>query len=276
MSRQESVWFDLMTNARDRVRMTSDSLHSTVSQAAALNCGSFQCEHPVPEIAPANPSETSARAPLDAIEARILGCLIEKAAITPEVYPLTVNAIVAASNQKTSREPVMQLEPGAVGHALRAMEGKGLVKVAPASQRALRYEHRFESIYAVTARQRAVLCVMLLRGPQTLGELLTRTDRLADFPGLDDVRDTLDRLIQREPALVVCIGRASGQREDRYMHLLCGPVSAEMFVESNATTASGSSRAELHERVERLEGELEQLRGELAQLRQRFEAGQDS
>ena len=225
----------------------------------------------MPEAASANPSEASALAPLDAIEARILGCLIEKAAITPEVYPLTVNAIVAASNQKTSREPVMQLEPGSVGHALRAMEGRGLVKVAPASQRALRYEHRFDSIYAVTARQRAVLCVMLLRGPQTLGELLTRTDRFADFPSLDDVRDTLDRMIQRDPALVVCLGRASGQREDRYMHLLCGPVAADIFVDSGAATTSTSSRTELHERVERLENELEQLRDELAELRQRFE-----
>ena len=228
------------------------------------------------DAASANPPEPHTLALLDAIEARIVGCLIEKAAITPEVYPLTVNATVSASNQKTSREPVMNLEPGAVGHALRAMEGKGLVKVAPASQRALRYEHRFDAIYGVTARQRAVLCVMLLRGPQTLGELLTRTDRLADFPGLDDVRDTLDRLIQREPALIVCLGRASGQREDRYMHLLCGPVSAEMFVDSAAMPVGGASRSGLHERVERLEGELEQMRGELAELRQNFVARSDS
>ena len=223
------------------------------------------------DIASAEPPTIAALALLDTTEARIVGCLIEKAAVTPEVYPLTVNAIVAASNQKTSREPVMHLEPGAVGHALRVMEGKGLVKLAPASQRALRYEHRFDSIYAVTARQRAVLCVMMLRGPQTLGELLTRTERLADFPTVDDVRDTLDRLIQREPALVVCLGRASGQREDRYMHLLCGPVSAEMLAVSGAATAGGTPRAGLQERVERLENELEQLRGEVTQLRQRFD-----
>ena len=208
---------------------------------------------------------------LGAIEARIVGCLIEKAAITPETYPLTVNAIVAAGNQKTSREPVMQLETGTVAHALRAMESSGLVKVAPASQRALRYEHRFDAVYAVTARQRAVLCVLLLRGPQTLGELLTRTDRIGEFPSLDDVRDTLDRLIQREPALVVRLGRSHGQREDRYMHLLCGPVAAEAFVPS-PEPAETTAREALPARIERLETEVQALRIELAGLRERLDA----
>lgn len=207
--------------------------------------------------------------PLDPIEARILGCLVEKAAITPEVYPLTVNAIVAASNQKTSREPVMHLEPGAVGHALRAMENRGMVKVAPVSQRALRYEHRFDTTYGVTSRQRAVLCVMLLRGPQTLAELLTRTDRLAEFPSLDDVRDTLDRLIQREPAFAVRLGRGSGQREDRYMHLLCGPVAADAFALATPVPAS-ASRMDMNERIARLEADVETLRDELSALHQRL------
>ena len=214
---------------------------------------------------------------LDPIEARILGCLVEKAAITPEVYPLTLNALVAACNQKTSREPVMNLELGAVGHALRVMEGKNLVKVAPISQRALRYEHRFDTTYGVTARQRAVLCVMMLRGPQTLSELLTRTDRLAEFPALDDVRDTLDRLIQREPAFAVRIGRGSGQREDRYMHLLCGPVAAEAFVASSLTsTQASTSRADANERITRLEAQVEMLRSELASLQQRLDIGAET
>jgi uncharacterized protein YceH (UPF0502 family) len=203
---------------------------------------------------------------LDAVEARILGCLVEKAALTPEAYPLTENALVAACNQKTSREPVMQLEPGTVAHALRAMEARGLVRVAPASQRALRYEHRFDAVYGTTARQRAVLCVMLLRGPQTIAELLSRTERLAGFPGLDDVRDTLERLMARAPALVVRLPRASGQREDRYMHLLAGPVDAEAYA-APAQAAPAPSRTDLAERVERLEAEVEALRAELAALR---------
>ena len=209
---------------------------------------------------------------LDAIEARVLGCLVEKAAITPEVYPLTVNAAVAACNQKTSREPAMQLETGAVAHALRALEGKNLARVAQVSTRALRYEHRFDTVYGTTARQRAALCVMLLRGPQTIAELLSRTERISAFPGLDDVRDTLDRLIQREPALVVCIGRAPGQREDRYMHLLCGPVDAEAFAAAASVGPASSSRADLHERIERLESEVDTLRTDLAELRARLDA----
>jgi uncharacterized protein YceH (UPF0502 family) len=208
---------------------------------------------------------------LDAIETRIVGCLVEKASTTPEAYPLTENAIVVACNQKTSREPVMHLEPGTVAHALRVLEGKRLAKVAQSSQRALRYEHRFDAVYGTTMRQRAVLCVMMLRGPQTLAELQTRTDRIADFPTVDDVRDTLERLIQREPPLAIRIPRAHGQREDRYMHLLSGPVEIENFAvaDTNAAAATSSSRTELVARVERLEQELATLREELAELRQR-------
>jgi hypothetical protein len=213
---------------------------------------------------------------LDPIEARIIGCLVEKAATTPEAYPLTENAILVACNQKTSREPVMQLEPGTVAHALRALEGKGLVKVAPSSQRALRYEHRFDAHWGTTARQRAVLCVLLLRGPQTLAELHARTDRLAEFPSVDDVRDTVDRLIQREPALVVRVPRAHGQREDRYMHLLSGAVDVEELAAAAASSPSSSasaSRADLAERVERLETELAALREAFEAFRQRFGDG---
>lgn len=208
--------------------------------------------------------------PLDAVEARVVGCLVEKAATTPEVYPLTLNALVAACNQKTSREPVMDLDPGEVGHALNVLERRGLVKIAPASQRALRYEHRFDTIYGTTARQRAVLCALLLRGPQTLGELHTRTERLADFPSIDDLRDTLDRLIQRDPSQVIRIGRASGQREDRYMHLLGGPVDVEAF--AAAAPAAAPSRSGTGERIDQLEAEVAALRAEIAELRQRLDA----
>lgn len=206
---------------------------------------------------------------LDAIEARILGCLVEKAATTPEVYPLTLNALVAACNQKTSREPVMHLEPGAVAHALRVLEDKRLVKVASSSQRALRYEHRFESRWAVTARQRAVLCVMLLRGPQTPAELLARAERLADFPTLDDVRDTLERLLQREPPLVTALPLAHGQREIRYMHLLCGPVDVEAL---SVAAPAAAPRIHAEERIDQLETEIAALRAEVAELRQRLDA----
>ena len=163
---------------------------------------------------------------LSEIEARVLGCLIEKAATTPEQYPLTANAATVAANQKTSREPVMELELGAVGHALRTLEDKKLVRCQHAS-RASRYEHRFEEVYTVTGPQRVILCLLLLRGPQTAPELLTRSERMIKFSDVEQVRDTLDRLTRRQPAMAVKIPRQSGQREERYMHLLCGSEHAD-------------------------------------------------
>jgi uncharacterized protein YceH (UPF0502 family) len=205
--------------------------------------------------------------PLSAIEARILGCLIEKQATTPEAYPLTANAVLVACNQKNNREPLMELEAGEVGHALREMEGKGLVRGVHGS-RAQRYEHRFATVYSVTSRQQALLAVLLLRGPQTLAELLTRSERLAASADLEEVRQTLERLMQRTPALALNLGRAAGQREDRYMHLLCGPVSAADYATAGADAAP-ARRGGLEARLEALEAEVDALRRELEALRER-------
>ncbi|MGH8030163.1 MAG: YceH family protein [Arenimonas sp.] len=204
---------------------------------------------------------------LSPIEARILGSLIEKQATTPESYPLTANALVVAGNQKTNREPVLELEPGEVGHALREMTGKGLVRIVDGA-RALRYEHRFASTYSITSRQQALLAVLLLRGPQTLAELHTRCERLAPFANTDEVRETLERLVQRTPTLVVNLGRGAGQREDRYMHLLCGPVSAGDFAAA-ADEVAPSKRGDLEARLDALESEVATLRRELDALRDR-------
>lgn len=203
---------------------------------------------------------------LNKIEARILGCLIEKAATTPEVYPLTVNATVLACNQKSNREPHMNLELGEVGHTLRQLESKGLVKVVDSS-RASRYEHRIEKIYNVTPPQRALLCIMLLRGPQTLSELFTRTERLQKFPTMDEMRYALERIMERSPALVVRIPRGGGQREDRYMHLLCGPLSADQLTTAISVSTS-PSRTDLEERIARLETLVGNLRAELSDLQE--------
>lgn len=206
-------------------------------------------------------------------EARVLGCLVEKAALTPETYPLTLNAAVVACNQKTSREPVLELDPGAVGHALRTLEDKGLVKVAHGS-RALRYEHRMDEGLRVTPEQRALLALLLLRGPQTLAELYTRSERLSRFADLAAVKATLDRLATREPHLVLCLGRAPGQREDRYAHLLCGPVSAAEHAATSAAPvrAAGVHDTGLESRVQELEAQVEALQAELATLRARLDA----
>ena len=172
-----------------------------------------------------------------------------------------------ACNQKNNREPVLELEPGEVGHALRGMEGRGLVRSVHGA-RAQRYEHLFASTLSVTMRQQALLAVMLLRGPQTLAELHSRSERLAAPADLEDIRQTLERLMQREPALVVKLGRAAGQREDRYMHLLCGPVSAADYATATVEDAPGTSkRPGLEARLEALEGQVAELRSELDQLR---------
>ncbi|MDR2013496.1 MAG: DUF480 domain-containing protein [Rhodanobacter sp.] len=217
------------------------------------------------------PSPTGAETPaaplhINAIEARVLGTLIEKAAITPDVYPLTINSVVNGCNQKTSREPIMHLEPGAVTHLLREMEGRGLVKLDPFSLRAPRYMHCFDAVYGVTARQRALLCVMLLRGPQTLNELHRRSERLADLQDIDDVRDTVERLIERDPPLVMRLPHSGGRREDRYMHLLSGPVDAQAYAETvAATSAPPAADSELHERVNQLEIEVAHIKEQWAQ-----------
>ncbi|AEQ98703.1 hypothetical protein XOC_4647 [Xanthomonas oryzae pv. oryzicola BLS256] len=156
-------------------------------------------------------TETSPPPVIDTAQARVLGCLIEKEATTPDAYPLTVNAAQVAANQKTAREPVLTLQTGVVHHALRQLENLGLVRQQFCS-RAERYEHRLGSVLDLT-RQQVALIGLLLRGPQTLGELYARSERLARFADTDDVRHHLDRLIQR--GLAAQLPRASGQREDR-------------------------------------------------------------
>ncbi|MFT3806270.1 YceH family protein [Arenimonas sp.] len=207
--------------------------------------------------------------PLSDAHARILGCLIEKEATTPESYPLTANSLVLACNQKNAREPLMELEPGEVGHALRQMEADGLVRSIHGA-RAQRYEHRFAHAYSVTAKQQGLLGVLLLRGAQTASELLTRSERIAGFADLDELRQTLDRLAQRSPALVINIGRGPGQREDRYMHLLGGPVDAEQLHASSKSTASSIRDAGDDDRFQALESRIEALEAELAALKARL------
>jgi hypothetical protein len=213
---------------------------------------------------PASETTAPALVQLNALEARVLGCLIEKAATTPEVYPLTLNAAQLACNQKSNRDPAMNAELGAVGQALRTLEEKKLVRVAHGA-RAQRYEHTADAALNLTTRSRAVIALLLLRGPQTLNELLTRSERLADFPDVAMLGDTLERLVAREPPLVVRIGRAAGQREDRYMHLLSGPVSAENLPAPRSRSAETPDRySELETRIQELERIVAEVRDMLA------------
>ena len=202
---------------------------------------------------------------LSAAEARALGCLIEKQATTPEAYPLTVNAAHVAANQKTARDPVLTLDPGGVHHALRQLEAMGLAKQV-FSSRAERYEHRTAALLSVPQPQVVLLGLLLLRGAQTANELLARSERLAKFTDADDVRHHLERLIQRQPALVVQVPRGPGQREDRYLHLLCGPVDVAAIA-ARMTQRAEPDPSALEARVAALESEMAALREAIAALR---------
>jgi uncharacterized protein YceH (UPF0502 family) len=195
---------------------------------------------------------------LNAIEARILGCLIEKEATTPEQYPLTENAIVVASNQKTNREPVMELEPGEVGHALRQLEPRGLVRSVHGA-RAQRYEHRFAQHFSLTEVQQALVAMLLLRGPQTLHELVSRCERLVRIGSSDEARHALERLVERDAPLLVRLPKAPGQREERWMHLLCGPIDAAVLAAATARSESRADATDLETRLAALEARIAAL-----------------
>jgi uncharacterized protein YceH (UPF0502 family) len=200
---------------------------------------------------------------LSVAEARIVASLVEKEATTPDTYPMTLNAIVLACNQKTAREPSMQLEPGAVAHALRQLESRGWVKSQHAA-RADRYAHRVETRLDLGRAHTALLALLMLRGPQTAHELLTRGERLAKFDTVGDVQYALERLAQRGPALVRLLPRQGGQREDRYAHLLCGePAYVASTPPTTAAASTSTSGAALGERIAALETRVAELESRL-------------
>lgn len=198
-------------------------------------------------------------------EARVIGCLMEKQRTTPEQYPLTLNALVNACNQKSSRHPVMQLETGEVGHTVNQLRDRGLVH-ASFSGRTERYDHKMVGTYHLSRQEQAVLAVLMLRGPQTLGELRTNTARMAEFPDLGAVGDTLRSLMERSPALVMELPRLPGRREERYAHLLCGEPPAESIPAAATTTTPGTQAPAQGSRLAALESEVARLREELDRL----------
>jgi uncharacterized protein YceH (UPF0502 family) len=212
---------------------------------------------------------------LNAVEARVLGALVEKEGTTPEYYPLSLNALVNACNQKNNREPVMQLEEDAVRLALHGLEDDGLAGPARGTEsRVTKYEHRLQEVFNFTRGETAVLCVLLLRGPQTPGELRGRTERMFRFEELEDVVSVLQKLMQREPALVAALPRQPGTKEIRYAHLLSGDV-GELLPTHPIRDIAGEKDGALlagEERLARMEAELGQLREDVAQLRAELEA----
>ena len=205
---------------------------------------------------------------LTEVEARIVGALVEKQLTTPEYYPLTLNALTAACNQKSNRDPVVSFNEETVTRALEDLREKNLVYVFYGStSRVPKYKHMLPQVFELEPSEVAVMCVLLLRGAQTLGELRERTGRLYEFSGIGEVNETLDSLMRRDEPLVVRLERQAGQKEARFAHLLCGEVAAALYTPK---TSSANSAAE-NERIEKLEQEIESLRGELNDFRQMFE-----
>ncbi|MDG4876773.1 DUF480 domain-containing protein [Mesorhizobium sp. WSM4935] len=200
---------------------------------------------------------------LSAVEARVLGSLIEKKELTPDVYPLTLNGAHQAANQKTAREPVMALELTEVRRALSTLEQKGLVRQAFAS-RVERYEHLMAQRFSLTTPQIAVVGLLLLRGAQTAHELLARSERMTRFASIEELRDNLDLMIGRRPPLIQLLERAPGQREERYVHLLSGPVEAAAMAAPWQSRAPADS--DLEARVKALEEEVAALRAKIEAL----------
>jgi hypothetical protein len=208
---------------------------------------------------------------LDPLETRVLGSLLEKDMTTPDYYPLTLNALLAACNQKSNREPVMEVDEAGLRHALRSLEEKGLAGTARAEGRVARFEHRMGEALNLGRRESALLCTLLLRGPQTPGELRGRSERMHRLEDVDEVQLVLQKLIEHDPPLVKLLPRQPGTKEARYVDLFGG---REFEVERNdaAPVAFGSNvaPASREERIAALESEIAQLRAEFEAFRQQF------
>jgi hypothetical protein len=210
---------------------------------------------------------------LDEVGVRVLGALIEKEFTTPDNYPLTLNALTAACNQTSNRDPVLQLDEAAVARSLDDLARRSLARAVHRSDsRALRYRQEISQTLHLHKPELAALCVLMLRGPQTAGELRTRTARMWEFADARHVEITLDSLMALSTPLVVQASRRRGQKEVRYAHLLSGEPPAEATEVAAPASPVTVRRPPVDERIETLEQELDSLRAEVAELRAQLEA----
>ena len=208
---------------------------------------------------------------LNEVEARVLGALLEKEITTPDYYPLSLNALVNACNQKSNRDPVMNLEEDSVRAALRALHDNSLARsVSAADSRVTKYEHRLQEAFNFDRREAAIFCELLLRGAQTPGELRSRAERMHHFDDLSEVQSALQRLMNRQPPLVKVLARQPGTKESRYIHLLSGDVEPASSSAVHETPAVASR--ESADKFSRLESEVAELRKDIAELKQQFAA----
>ncbi|MFI5094736.1 MAG: YceH family protein [Candidatus Acidiferrales bacterium] len=216
---------------------------------------------------------------LSDVEARVLGCLVEKEITTPEYYPLSLNALLHACNQKSNRDPWMNLDEGAVRQALRGLNEQALARSAGGDSRVAKYEHRLAETFNFTRPETAILCELLLRGPQTPGELRSRAERMHPFEDLSVVHSTLKRLMEREPPLAVLLPRLPGTKEARYAHLLSGnperqeaePGQPKVEMPVSNDIVEAGRVAQLGSRVGELQKEVADLKRQFAEFRKQFE-----
>ena len=213
---------------------------------------------------------------LNEMEARVLGALLEKEINTPDYYPLSLNSLVNACNQKSNRDPVMNLDEDSVRGALRTLQDNSLARsVSAADSRVTKYEHRLQEAFNFDRREAALFCELLLRGPQTPGELRTRAERMHPFDDLSEAQSALQRLMNREPPLVKVLARQPGTKESRYIHLLSGDLLSgnEGPVSSTAgREAPAALEREKMNGISRLSSEMAELRRDMADLKQQFAA----
>jgi uncharacterized protein YceH (UPF0502 family) len=208
---------------------------------------------------------------LNTVEVRVIGSLIEKQVTTPEYYPLTLNALVNACNQSTNRDPVVAFDEKTVARALESLRDKQLVWLCNiAGNRVPKYEHRLTDKLGLSAAETAALCVLMLRGPQTIGEIRGRTGRMHEFKDLQEVEEIIQRMIEREAPLVVKLPRLPGTKEYRYAHTLSGEISQESpEVAIKPEPAMREVKAE-NERIANLERDVDVLRAQVAALQEEF------
>jgi uncharacterized protein YceH (UPF0502 family) len=213
---------------------------------------------------------------LHPVELRVLGALIEKEITTPEYYPLSLNALVNACNQKSNRDPAVSYDEDDVAQALESLRARGLaLRITGAGSRVPKHAHRLSEQLNPDRRETAILCELMLRGPQTVGELRTHTERMHSFDDTGEVEAVLQRLMEREPEpLVARLPRRPGEKEVRFAHLLSGapPVTQTETAEAHAAPPPRADRVgQLEAEVARLREELESLQGQFAQFRRQFE-----
>ena len=225
----------------------------------------------LPDDAPADiPAAPAIR--ITAAEARVLGALLEKEVTTPDYYPLSLNALGNACNQRSNREPVMSLDEDDLRQALNGLERKQLAGRARSSDgRVTKYEHLMGEAFNLSRAETALLCVLLLRGPQTPGELRGRTERMHRFEEISDVIAGMQKLIDREPPLAALLPRQPGTKESRYAHLLCGPVESIAMAPESGSREPEAENTPHAERITQLEAAVEELRREIAGLAEKFD-----